>query len=248
MQAALPAKLKDDAIVEALVEIQFDSDDIGEIVIGRLSDSELWNGYSAQRLSASNIPENIRDNDPALRFQPIIERRSQDSKSNVRIGSHVLSYHVYAPYPGWPEFKSRLESIIETLFNLTNNLRVTRLGLRYINYLDMEKHHIGSLKDLTLNIQRKEDSIVSGFNLAYIDVPSTQHHVLTRIATPDFIDVNSRPKDIVGAVDIDVFTTKDFVSDNALAVKQWLTKAHDIEKDAFFCLFEQKTLDQLIEE
>jgi len=245
MSAVLPTKLKDDAIVEALLEIQFDSDDLGEIVIGRLTDFDLWNGYSVARLSAANIPENIRDADPSLRFQPVIERRSQDERSNVRIGSHVLSYHVYVPYPGWVDFKPRLDAIVEELFNKMTNLQVTRLGFRYINYLQSGKHHIGTSKDLSLNIQLGGQSIVSGFNLSYIDAPSKHHYVLTKVASPDFVEVNQRPVDLVCAADIDVFSTKDFVTDNLSDVVSWIDEAHTIEKEAFFCLFEQSTINKL---
>jgi len=245
MQAALPSKLKEDAIVEALLEIQFESDDLGEIVIGRLSDFDQWSGCSSQRLNASNIPEGIRDSDPALRYQPVIERRSQDGASNARIGSHVLSYHAYAPYLGWSEFRPKLFSIVDELFKKTTNLRITRLGFRYINYLQSGKHSVESPADLTLSIMLGEEPIVGGFNLSYLDTISKHHHILTRVVSPDFIESATRPDDVVCAADIDVFTAKDFTTGVKEDILKWIEDAHTAEKEAFFCLFKKDTIELL---
>lgn len=248
MQTVLPNKLKDDAIVEALLEIQFDSDDLGEIVIGRLTDFDLWSGYSVARLSAANIPENIRSADLSLRFQPVIERRSQDGGSNVRIGGNVLSYHVYAPYPGWSDFKLRVNAIVKELFNKVTNLQVSRLGFRYINYLQKDRHCINSIEDLSLNIQLGEKPVVSGFNLSHIKEMSESHYVLIKVASPEFIEGNQCPTDLVCVADIDVFSTKNFVADSFSVVEKWIEEAHAIEKRAFFSLFKQDTINKLKEE
>jgi hypothetical protein len=48
----LPQKLKNDAIVEAIFEIRFDTSTILEVLIGRLADLVPWNGFKQQRLPA----------------------------------------------------------------------------------------------------------------------------------------------------------------------------------------------------
>ena len=108
MAASLPKKLKQDAIVEALLQIQFNSNEQSEIVIGRLSDSDLWSGYSTTRLGPANLPESIRETDESLRYEAVLNKQSQDNTNAARIGSHVISYHAYAPYLGWEEFQLKL--------------------------------------------------------------------------------------------------------------------------------------------
>ena len=245
MPANLPTKMKNDAIVEALLEIQFESDDIGEIVIGRLSDADEWNGYSTNRLNSANIPENIREKDPGLRFQPVIERRAQDGTSTARIGSHVLSYHVYAPYSGWKNFEPKLTSIIELLFNKTTNLRVSRLGFRYINFLQSGPHNLSGLTELSLKIQLQDAQLNDDINLAYQTKPTHEHNVTLRVASPNFINADIRPKDLVCVADVDVFTPEDFSVSDKKHVIQWMKDAHEIEKSSFFSLFTKEKIIEL---
>ena len=124
MTTALPEKLKQDAIVESLLEIQFDSSEQSEIVIGRLSDLDLWSGYTTTRLGPANLPESIREVDASLRYQAVLERRSQNQTDAVRIGSHVIAHHIYAPYIGCNEFQPKLESVIHLLFEKLPNITV----------------------------------------------------------------------------------------------------------------------------
>ena len=101
---ALPALLYPDAILEALVEVRFDSKEIAEVVVGRLIDSPIWDTYQQSRTAIADIPQPIRESDQNLRFQPTIELRRPDGLRAVKIGGHMLSYHVMTKYPGWAVF------------------------------------------------------------------------------------------------------------------------------------------------
>ncbi len=127
---SLPNKLKDDAIVEALFEVRFNSNDVGEVIIGRLSDSDFLNGFTTKRLGAADIPISISESNPTLRFNPTLEARSEDERTAIRIGSHVLSYHAYDPYPGWDNFGDKLKNLTSVLFEKSTDLKIERLGLR----------------------------------------------------------------------------------------------------------------------
>lgn len=246
MAMSLPKKIKNDAIVEALFEIQFDSDDVSEIIIGRLSDSAQWNEFTINRLGVANLPENIRATDPSLRYQAVIERRSQDNLSCARIGSNVLSYHIYSPYLGWTEFESKLISIIELLYEKSTGLKVTRLGFRYVNFLRSSLHNLSGISDLSLNITLQDQQLVEGIDLSYVTKPSDVHQVKLRVASPSFIHLDKRPDDMICIADIDVFSPLGFeVSDKEQVIK-WLKDAHDIEKQSFFSLFSDEVLKKLV--
>ena len=248
MSSVLPTKLKQDAIVEALLELQFESDDVGEIVIGRLSDAEALNTFTINRLPPSNIPESIRDNDPNLRFQPIVERRAPDGLSAARIGGHVFSYHAYTPYPGWSTFEPKLISIVKTLFAKLSNVRVTRLGFRYINFLRSSLHAVNNLGEIDLKIELKSNPLTENINIGFLTIASGEHHIMTRIASPNFVESSSKPADMVGAIDVDVFTPHGFSVDNFDDTAEWIGKAHLFEKQAFFNLFTQEQISELTEE
>jgi len=244
---APPKKIKNDAIVEALLEIKFDSDDLNEVIVGRLSDLALWSNYTSTRLNVSNIPEAIRDSDTNLRYEPVIERKSQDSLNTVKIGSHVISYHVYAPYPGWETFLPKLISIIESLYDKTTNLTVRRLGLRYINFIRSTKHYLHGINELSLKVLLQDEQVSEGINLAYFTKHSDQHGVLLRLASPEFVDA-IKPEDTVCVADVDVFTPNEFSTQNLQVVKDWISSAHKIEKESFFSLIPSDVLEKLKQE
>jgi uncharacterized protein (TIGR04255 family) len=93
----IPAKLKDDAIVEAVLEVRFDMTTIPEVLLGRLADCPSWKGFEQGRMPTYEIPAFLRQADPNLRYQPVFELHNAEKNRTVRIGDHVLSYHRLAP-------------------------------------------------------------------------------------------------------------------------------------------------------
>lgn len=247
MVDALPKKLKHDAIVEALLEIQFDSNDQSEIVIGRLSDSDLWSGYSTTRLAPANLPESVREVDETLKYQAILERRSQNDIDSVRIGSHVLSYHTYAPYLGWEEFQLKLSAVTNLLFEKVPSAVVRRLGFRYVNFLLSDKHEISDFSELALSLNLKEGDITEGVSLTLGKTLSESHQSISKVVSSDLLALAVVPENIVCAIDIDIFTPVGYSANSADEVSSWVERAHTHEKTAFFSFLTQNTINSLKE-
>ena len=108
----VPKKLKNDAIVEALLEVRFDMATMPEILFGQLADYERWKGFKQGRLPVYDIPAPLREADPNLRFQPVFELSSE--QRFVRVGPQVISYHRTMPYVGWDRFRPELEPELGT--------------------------------------------------------------------------------------------------------------------------------------
>ena len=110
----LPTKLKADAIVEALCQVQFVSDDLPEVIIGRATDFWVKSGYVAERLPIADIPAPIRQADPNLRFQPTIQLREKQGPNLIQIGEQAISFHVAGEkkYPGWDTFREQLKEVV----------------------------------------------------------------------------------------------------------------------------------------
>jgi uncharacterized protein (TIGR04255 family) len=248
MVTELPIKLKQDAIVEAILEIRFVSNELGEIVVGRLSDASLWSGYTTNRLGSSNLPEVIREADESLRYSPVIERRSQNGADSARVGSHVISYHAYMPYPGWDEFHSRLNSVVELLFEKLPSVSVKRLGFRYVNFILSSKHEVSGFSELSLAVDLKGEKIDKGVNLNLGGDYSDMHRVMSKIASKDFVALNVVPEDLVCVIDVDVFTPAGYSTNNAADVNSWIDSAHIYEKQAFFSFLTEETINKLKEE
>lgn len=243
MATKIPKKLHRDAIVEALCEVRFESAEIPEIVIGRLS--EQWSSFEKHRLPFGDIPLPVRAADENLKYAPTLEMKSSDGHV-IRIGSSVCSYHVLNVYCGWDVLKERLEQFVHVIFNTLPQVVVTRLGFRYINALRKGSHRISSLSALNLDLRVAGTNISEPFNLNFSVRNDDDHITMTRIASSELVRGNF-PKDMVGAVDIDVTTPKEFALLNAGQAFEWIKKAHAYEGEAFFKLFPSDILNEIVE-
>ena len=102
---SVPKKLKHDAIVEVVFEIRLGATGIPEIFFGRLADFGPWIGFQQDALPASNIPPLMRQTDPNLRYQPVMQLSEPSGLRSIRIGQQVLSYHRIV-HVGWEIFRT----------------------------------------------------------------------------------------------------------------------------------------------
>jgi uncharacterized protein (TIGR04255 family) len=243
----LPRRLRDDSVVEALLELRFSTNELSEIVVGKLAGMPSCAGMTTERLPIADLPVDFRRLDPNLRFSPTLVMRSSSTGRMVRLGDSVLSIHVLPKYPGWDAWKQELTQIIAEMFSILSSLKVTRMGLRYINAFTKERHLIKNVNDLSLRISVADQSIGDSININFKHSIDTDIHIITRIASPDFV-VGVLPSSSSAVADIDVFTPEGFACSDPKIIDQWLEKAHTEEKQAFFKLIPNDVLAKLIEE
>jgi len=246
MKSMIPNKLKNDAIVEASCLLHFESKHLPEIIIGRLSDSDLWSNYTMTRLAVSEIPASIRNADNNLKYTPLIQLKSLDNIWLIQVGSNVISFHIINHYCGWESFQSTLEQAINELFSKLNDIEITRIGLRYINGLSSESHYVKNINSLNININAANLKIEEAVNLNFSVHNDELHSTLTRIATPEFVK-GDMPQNVTVTVDIDVHTPRSIKIIEKEKVFDWLNKAHDFEKNTFFSLLPEEIKDKLKE-
>jgi len=244
---ALPEKLRHDAIIEAIFEVRFDMTVmIPEIFFGQLAACELWKKFEQHRMPAYAIPTPLRQADVNLRFQPVFELREAKGHRSVRIGSNVFSYHQMSPYVGGDKFILELSEAIDILFEKAKGLNVRRLGFRYINALIPDIHDIRSIAALDLKLAIAGESVSDQVNINYTKDLSDDTRCTVRIATPDFVQGVLPPNTAV-MIDVDVFTKDSFRTKENTKVKEWVKYAHIKEKEQFFRLLTDKTIDFLKE-
>jgi uncharacterized protein (TIGR04255 family) len=244
---ALPKKLKNDAIVEAVVELRFESQGLPEVFIGRFIDHKNWSAWTQRQLPAYNLPAQLRTIDPNVQFAPTIELANNENKTLLRIGPFVVSYHRQAPYVGWEKFKPELERVTATLFEATKDVTIKRLGLRYLNALRPEIHGIAALTDLDIKMTVSEEVIAKAANLNFTTQVGRDSSCTVRIATPELV-VGPIPAGTSVFIDVDVFTNQGFTTKEKQAADEWIEFAHSQEKIEFFRLFTKTTIDNLREE
>jgi uncharacterized protein (TIGR04255 family) len=182
--ASMPRKLKNVPISDAIFDVRFTCTDLPELVIGTLASH--WKGWAAQRLPAGEIPSAIRQTDPNLQHQPVMELRSRDRPRVVRIGERMLSYHAQTPYPGWSQWKPELDAVIEFVFGSFENFKSTRLGLRHINSLS-PVHLVKDITSLNFSVSVGGASLDAPLNLNYQTKDDGHRLAIVRIASKDFV-------------------------------------------------------------
>jgi len=242
----IPEKLKNDAIVEAIVEIRFETSTLPEIFYGRLLECEAWKGFKQIRMPAYDLPPSLRQSDPNLRYQPIFELQAPDKNRMLKVGANVVSFHRLEPYEGWNTYRNELDEVVNGLFNRTDNINITRIGLRYINAIRPELHGISSLTEFDMKMSIENEDFSGGVNLNYINKHTEDLLSTVRVATTEFIQGNI-PKGTFALVDVDVYTPEAYKTSDSQQVKHWLESAHTEEKEQFFRLLTQETIDALEE-
>lgn len=245
----IPVKLKQDAIVEAIFEVRFSTPDrvVPEILLGRLADQPQWSGFQHRQLGAAQVPAQIRRENPVLRYQPVIELVPTEGDRAVRIGSEVISFHRLRRYPGWDKFRPELMEVVEALFGKAPpGLKVERLGFRYLNALRSDAHTIKSILDLDLTLEVAGENVSGEINLNFTVSLSRDTECAVRIATPGIVQGDLPPTTSV-YVDVDVFTKENFATRDKKFVEAWIDSAHTWEKEQFFRLIPQPTIDLLKE-
>jgi uncharacterized protein (TIGR04255 family) len=229
-----PERIEPDAILEALTEFRLEHGELPELVLGRLLDIPLWKDFKQARLPAADIPQALREADPALRYLPQVELRKGDATRVVRIGGRVLSYHVLAPYPGWSVFQPEIEAALDAVFVKLQAPQVCRISFRYINLLRPDGHHIHGVQDTNIALRVGGNVITESLAVTY-NRSDPDHTVAVKVATPDFV-TGTAPPGYSLLCDIDVFTKpNDLITDYASAMR-WIQTAHTLEKTEFFSI------------
>lgn len=242
----IPKKLKNDAILEALCEVRFKTVTEPEFLFVRLAEFDPWKSFSKARLPAYSIPENIRQIDPNLRYQPTFELLEPSRQRSVRIGPSVISYHLRQPYVGWTQFSLELHGMIAKLFESAEALVADRLGLRYLNAFSSKLHGIHSIADLDLSVSVAGAPVKSNVNVNFTSSTFAQTNAAVRIASPEFFVLQPEIEATVVA-DIDIFTRDGFEATTKNAIFDWLDHARDAKNEEFFCLLKSETISNLEE-
>lgn len=240
----IPRKLKRDSIIEAIIELRFETTTKPEFLLVRLSEMDVWKQFVESRLPVFSIPETLRETDPNLRFQPIFNL--QDGQRSLRIGPRVLSYHLAQPYIGWAEFGKEVGKVVDSLFRKADGVVVKRLGLRYLNGLTGDAHGIRQATDLDVAVTIGSDIVANEINVNTFMKVSDEMSCIVKVATPPFVN-GAVPPNLTVLADIDVFTPDGFEARERDRVMAWVESAHAIEKREFFVLLTDATIRELEE-
>lgn len=124
-------------LIEALCEFRFQEDKSWDLTLPGLLYQKIEGKFPIKReQNAIELQVNAGDEvlgkvTPRLRFFTVDERRL------IQIGPGLLSANSLPPYPSWHEFRELIEFALNSYLSVTTSPQLTRIGLRYINKLDL---------------------------------------------------------------------------------------------------------------
>lgn len=239
-------QLKPDSIFESLLEIRFASDDIPEIIVGKLAALPTWSAFGATQLPIAQMPLAFRRTDPNLAFLPTLERKSDDGKILVRIGERVLSFHRMAPYPSWGVFGAEIMATLDMLYDAgLANFKISRFGLRYVNTFTLKDHGIRGVNDLNIQIAIGKDPLNDPYVLSIRHAEQGDIEADVRLAAKELV-ANPQPADQTAFLDLDFHTPENFECTDLATAKSWVERAHEELDKLFLRMLTDETKERLL--
>jgi len=139
-------------VADCIFDVHFESNIAIEILLAHIS---MANFDQITKLPISQIPEPVRKNDPNLKIQPLYEFRSESIKDyKILLGDSVLGIAIdNQRYTSWTKsFFPQIKKIFEEVIKSKKIESISRLGLRYVDFLPNE--NIFETGKINININR----------------------------------------------------------------------------------------------
>jgi uncharacterized protein (TIGR04255 family) len=149
-QMKLPRKLGKEPLIEAIFEVRFTAALPVSSILPGLMFQGLQGEKVIERLPAAELPQQLRNVDPNLRYAPLVRIRWQPFM--ILISDQSVGLACATPYPGWAAFKPAILKIVEIIGNANVIDLVERFSLKYTNILSPTHGGIDSLLDFNLQI------------------------------------------------------------------------------------------------
>lgn len=228
----LPKKLENDPIVDAIIEVRFETkmnpNVVFALIYGKVR--EKFDGKKVLSLPFSQMPPDIIRQDPALKYKPLY--RIEGDECSLQIGAQMIALSSKVPYIGWDRFSTMFYEIVNLCFECFD--KVSRLGLRYINFFEGD---ISNKININFSLSEKYEPSRLNIQAEVVDndIPSTLQY------TP-----NAVWQDKAGAViDIDTFISYKESSPGLKELFSDIESVHICEKKVFCSLLKDDFLLEL---
>ena len=226
----LARKLNPAPIIEAIVEIRFDSIVPPGNVIDKLL-LEFGKEYTTKNLPLFEIPEGLRDTDPQFRYLPV-KQLIKDGLI-VQIGGRVISIVNKGPYIGWPSLREKVELMIQTLKSANVVSKYLRLGVRYMNVVNSN-----ILENINLLVTTPVKQVIDEKLDLSLGLNYKQYKANLRLSN-NLHTIKNGEKVTGTLIDIDTFVE----GSDEKTVLDLVDGAHDFEKRIFFALVKQDFIE-----
>ena len=228
-----PKRIEKCPIVDAVVEIRFESSINPNAIFGIVF-NEFKNHYpNVEALPILQLPEPLRTKDPGLQFKAHYKISGDDN--SIQIGPNTLVIGAKMPYQGWETFSKEIFDILHRTFNLNIIKLVTRLGIRYINFFELD-----IFKYINLDLRINDRKIDLTNTLVRTEIENAGFKSILQIAN------NAKMTDKSGSlIDVDTFKTYEPAHKFNSNYVDEINQGHLEEKESFFSLLNPEFLNTL---
>jgi len=246
---AFPKKLKNDAITTVAFEVRFHSSELEEIIVGKLADwaQKKFPDAVKTRTGAADIPLPIRKSNPQFTNLSTLDVSSQLSPTSsrlVRAGNSVLGYISQGEYCGWDKLQQELHEAVDALMSSVPVTSILRLGLRYTNAFQPDRHFVTGLNDINFRLDVGGENISDSATANFAKRVAENHEVACRIGTPGYW-TDQTPSGTVVIADFDVYSLSEMSASGSDDIKIWINQAHSFEKAAFASILPAELVEKL---
>lgn len=230
---SIPKSLTPSPVVEATVEIRFQSKFPPDVIIGIVY--SIYQNLKLESLPILQIPVEIRRQDPNFKYKPT--HKFMLGEYTVQIGGDVILLASPINYPGWSDYKSVLENLLQKLESIELIQQIDYISLKYLSFFE----NCNIFDHIKINIS---------FNQGKINNLGTA--LKTEIKNEDYINVlqvmnNVHLKNYKTDADGSLIDIVCVVPKNSLQIEKIGTvidTAHNKEKELFFSLVDENYLKQ----
>jgi uncharacterized protein (TIGR04255 family) len=155
MTRTIPKRLRQEPLIEAIWHMTYrlsaPSQAVGDVLVGLLYAAlkERGRSYQVHRLLPVDIPAEVAEQDPNLRYTVKYRLESPDSSVLYLIGGRIVSLNCRRPYIGWQKLRKEI-AFFKGVLQRSELIIPERHGLRYIDLI--RKEYMSGLGGLQIQV------------------------------------------------------------------------------------------------
>jgi len=245
---ALPARLKKEPLVDALFQIRFTSTVPASNVLPGLLFSKFPISTGAatriERLPISDLPSQMRDADPFLKFQPLLKLHMD--RFMILIGDSSITVACQLPYAGWALFKQKIIEIMDILKETHLIDELERYSMKYVDIID-GKNITEQINRTNIELKIGNHKLASDHFTVRVEIKRDAFINIVQIATSSSVVLASGEARTGLLIDVDTVAdhkTADFAKFTH-ELQDRLDIIHDQNKTMFFECLTPETIEYL---
>jgi uncharacterized protein (TIGR04255 family) len=171
---------KNPPIIQALCEYSFEPTQPWDWTIPGLFYSEVKNEFPKKReqnvlqvelqVGPNVIPPAVKGGTASVQFL------TEDEKTLIQVGPDAVAAHRLRPYTGWDNFKPTILRAVEAYTNVAKPGGIRRLGLRFINRIEIPGTNEVRIEDYLLATPKVPEEIPQTFGswAQRVEIPYSQ--------------------------------------------------------------------------